>query len=438
MEKNHVKILFISFYNDEAYGLRILHSIICRQGYDAEMLFLKLNDPRKPLTEEEKRLLYEKINDFKPHVLAFGLVSPNFGLYKQLYKTIRGLGDFKILIGGWQASLNPEETIKYCDLLCRGEGEEAITEVMEAVAAGRDFENIKNIWYNSGNAVVKNPVRALIPDLSKYPVCMISNSVNSYIEDNALVKADPYTINKRYGTAMGRGCPFSCTYCSNSYMEGELYPRQWSRIRYRDIDHVIGELAYVKSMMPALEKINFYDELFMPKPEWAKVFFERYKKEVGLPFYCMFYPGTCREELILMMKEAGLGGVWVGVQSGSARVRKEIFKRNYTNEAVLAQASLLAKYGISARYDFIFDNPFETPDEKIETIKLMAALPEPRSFNFFSLKYFPHTQITEMALNANIITAASVDDQLEIVSPEYEVSREQRERILRSIEEMTV
>jgi len=421
-----MRILFVSFYNDEAYGLRLLHSNIYNKYYNAKMLFLKLNSPRKLLTETEKELFFKYIDDFKPDLLAFSLVSPNFKLYQSLYPRFK---DYKILIGGWQASLNPEETLQYCDYLCVGEGEEAFPELVQAIADSKEVDNIPNIWTKKN----KNSVRSLVENLSKYPSGVIDNDCSAYIEDDKLYNIDPYIKNIRYGTSIGRGCPFSCTYCSNSYMVNEVYPEKWSKIRYRRVDHVIKELKNAKRKMPNLKCINFYDEVFLPKKEWAEELFDRYKKEIDIPFYCMFFPGTCKEELVELMAPAGLKGVWMGVQSGSPRVRKEVFKRFYTNEKVLEQANLFVKHGVSVKYDFIFNNPFETRQETEESIKLMAQLPEPKSFNMFSLKFFPHTEITEMALKKGFIKAKDLDDQLNIESPVYTIDNINKQHILKRV-----
>ena len=147
----------------------------------------------------------------------------------------------------------------------------------------------------------------------------------------------------------------------------------------------------------------------------------------------MFFPGTCSEDLIKAMKPAGLAGVWMGVQSGSERVRKEVFKRNYSNDKVIEQANLFTKYDISVKYDFIFKNPFETDKETEDTIKLMAELPEPKSFNLFSLKFFPHTEITDMALEQKLIDASALDDQLNIDSPVYTISNIEEQHILERV-----
>lgn len=102
----------------------------------------------------------------------------------------------------------------------------------------------------------------------------------------------------------------------------------------------------------------------------------------------------------------------MGIQSGSARVRKEVFKRSYSEHLILEQAALFHRYEVSARYDFIFDNPFETFEESLESIRLMLKLPEPYSLNIFSLRYFPKTDITNMALGDGLIGAENMDDHL--------------------------
>lgn len=424
------KVLLISLYNDESYGLRILHSILVSQGYDARMLFLKINK-NSNLTLEEKELFFNFLKEFEPDLVTFSLVSPNFMLYKELYSKIMTIGNFKILIGGWQASLNPEETIKYCDYLCIGEGEEAILELVCSLAKEEKPFDIPNIWFNRKYTIVKNEVRLLNKNLDDYPFCLIDNKYSYFIENNELVNKEPYFFNSRYGIMLSRGCPYHCTYCSNSYMDKEVYPKEWSKMRYRSVEHVMNELRQVKKLLPNIKQINFYDEIFIPKKEWLKEFFSKYKKEINLPFYCMFYPGTCDEYLIKVMKKAGLAGVWLGVQSGSEKVRKEVFKRYYSNKKLIEQAKLFKKHNISVKYDIIFNNPWE-PDTS-ETIKLMRKLPNPKLFNFFSLKYFPNTEITKMALEKGFITQKELDDQLTIMCPEYEISNERKMEILNKV-----
>lgn len=432
-----MKILLVSLFNDEAIGLRQFYSILRNRGYDTRMMFFKL-DSKKEYEKRQRDVFANRINqatdkeldifcDFianvNPDVIGISLVSSNFHLYKKLYSHIRNLGNHKVVLGGWQPTLNPEECIPYCDVMCIGDGDEAFPELIDRLYKNEPIENIRNLWVKTDGQVIKNPVRSLNRNLDSLPNIVFDNSSTYYIENNEIVNEDPYMYNTRYGIIAGRGCPYHCTYCSNSYMIKQVYPSEWSKIRYRSVDHVMNELLEVKAKLPNVTRINFYDKVFLPPKLWGVDFFKRYKEEIGLPFYCMFYPGTLREDMLEILKEGLLAGVWLGVQSGSERVRKEVFKRYYTNSLVIQQARLLRKHNVDVRYDFIFDNPFESFEESLESIKLMLELPEPFSLNLFSLKYFPNTELTKMALDAGITTIEELDDHLVYDQHNYMISQ---------------
>lgn len=399
------KILLCSFYNTEAYGLRILHSILTSNpNYEVNLLFINSYSPE---------LIVEIIKTLQPSIVGFSLVSPNFVMYKKVYPIIRKTGNFKIILGGWQSTLNPEECLSYCDALCRGEGENIIEEMIY------DLLNSKNkkVYMKSLNNNINYPE-------------LIFDDKHTFSIDNGKIKCgEPYFHNTRYGTMYGRGCPYSCTYCSNSYMKN-VYPN-WSHIRYRDINNVMDELIYIQCNLPNVERINFYDEIFIPKKE----FIEEYKRLINLPFYCMFCPGTCSDKSAKDLKEAGLTGVWLGIQSGSERVRKEIFKRYYTNDQIRRQVDIFKKYDISIKYDIIFDNPWETKEETQETIDLMKEL-DAKLINMFSLKFFPNTEITKRALDEGLIN--NTDDQLDINKPEYCISQSRQEQIWNDLQDRKV
>jgi len=438
IKKSEYKILFISLFNEEALGIRLLHSILYHDGYDTKMLFLKVdtkigkddykerlrktcNNEIGYVTKKEINAFKKYILDYKPNVVAVSLVSSNFSLYKKLYTKIRKWGVEKIVLGGWQPSLNPEQSIDYCDILCIGEGERALPELIDRMHKGQEIDNIENLWIRKDDVIIKNSIRPLFNDYNALHIPVFANNLAAYIENNEIVYEDPYISNTRYGIIAGRGCPYNCTYCSNNFMK-KIYPK-WSQIRYRSVENVMLELITVKEKLPKIERVNFYDEVFLPNKAWINEFANRYKNEIGLPTYCMFYPGTCSDETAKLLKEmVMLEGVWIGVQSGSERVRKCVFKRNYTNKEVLKQADIFHKYGISIRYDFILDNPFETFNETLESIDLMLKFPQPFSLNLFSLKYFPKTEITSMALAAGVITEDELNDKLGTDQHNYMVS----------------
>lgn len=402
-----MKILFMNFYNDEAYGVRILHSILS-QRHDCKMLFVK---------ENNRELVVETILNIRPDVLCVSLTSPNLCLYKTLYVDIRAaMKEGVIVLGGWHPTLKPESCEKYCNIVCRGECEDKILNIME------DIKNKSYLKVYSFSPLCRdvNHVPLLFDD--KYCIS---------VENNNIIYGDPYSRNERYGTMISRGCCYSCSYCSNSFMKGKY--KGWTKIRHRDFDKVLDELRIVREVFPNIKRINFYDEIFL-KLEGYESFLQTYGKEINLPFYCMFYPGTASEDMIVKLKDAGLEGVWLGVQSGSERVRREVFGRKYSNENLLKQIDIFKKHDVNVRYDFIFDNPFETKEEYRETIDLIRQLPKPYSINMFKLKYFPNTEITKMAIKGGYLVEE--DDEIDYEDPSYSLSDERREEVLRDIESL--
>lgn len=431
-----MKVLIVSFYNTEAYGVRSLHASVVRSGHDAKMLFFKmethsyekalkkgLNKGINSVTEKEIALFVSYVRDWSPDIVAFSLVSSHFHSFQTLSEAIRPLGK-TIIVGGWGASLNPERCIAFADYLCIGEGENALCELLQRLEQGIDASDVQNFWINQNGIVFKNHVRPLNQQLQDTPIPIFSNETACYIEDNRLVFEDPYFTNDRYGTFVGIGCPFSCTYCSNVVMATQIYPKEWCHIRFHGTDRMKSEILEVKNKLHNIQIIDFYDEVFSPSIEWAAEFFAWYKKEIGIPFCCTFFPGKCSDALCQILANAGMKKVWLGVQSGSKRVRSQVFKRFYENEQVLNQARIFAKYGVVARYDFIFDNPFETFEESLESIGLMLQFPQPFSVNQFSLKFFPHTEITNMALKKGYIGENDLVDHISTWQDNYNIAKD--------------
>ncbi len=421
-----MKVLLVSLFNDEAYGLRSLHAYLIERMVDTKMMFFK--SPRhhgesqeakvkdnfigdiNAVTENEIDLLFNHVVTDQYDLIGFSLVSQHFNLYKKLYERLNTISNLIFVIGGWQSSLNAEDSIRYTDYLCVGEGEESLAELIEILEKDIKTTEIPNFWIKTNDSIIKNSVRILQRDLSSFPIPLYEDRFSYIIENDSLMKHEPYLDNPRYGTFIGRGCPYKCTYCSNSYMANHIYPGSWSKIRYRDVDHVKKEMLYVKKTLLNVRSVNFYDEVFSPPIDWIRDFFSWYKKTIDIPFYCFFYPGTCSDEKAKILADSGMSGVWLGIQSGAERVRKEVFKRPYSNNTIKNQANVFFKHGINVRYDFIFDNPFESFNESLESIALMLELPQPFSLNTFSLKFFPNTEITEMARARGLIEQSETDD----------------------------
>ena len=72
--------------------------------------------------------------------------------------------DKPVILGGWHPSLLPDQTLaaEYVDIVVKGQGEDALLEIVQRIEAGESMKGIAGVGYKDGRLVF-NPPRALKP-----------------------------------------------------------------------------------------------------------------------------------------------------------------------------------------------------------------------------------------------------------------------------------
>lgn len=128
----------------------------------------------REFSEKEAAVAYnafnEKVEKEKPYLIAISSTSGDYPLVEMLLENLRIKG-VPVIIGGIHATICPDQVIKnkYIDMLCIGEGELAMKELVSNMQKGEDITRIANLWVKSGNRIFKNDVRSLLQDLDKLP-----------------------------------------------------------------------------------------------------------------------------------------------------------------------------------------------------------------------------------------------------------------------------
>lgn len=92
----------------------------------------------------------------------------------------------------------------------------------------------------------------------------------------------------------------------------------------------------------------------------------------------------------------------IGLQTGSDRVNKEIYKRKVTGSEFLAATKLVKDAGLYGYYDIILDNPYETKEDILKTLEIILQIRKPFQFQLFSLCLYSGTELHEKARNDGI------------------------------------
>ncbi|MBZ5495945.1 MAG: B12-binding domain-containing radical SAM protein [Acidobacteriia bacterium] len=420
-----IRVCLISLYSCSAIGLRYLASVLRENGIDVHLIFFKDKDIALDLMERpsqrEYELLLQLIGRLDPHLVGLGVRSSFLSIAREITRQIQTRLNKPVIWGGTHATVAPDESIQIADMICLGEGEQAILELAQELALRNVNPNVESIWTRRDGSIVRNPIRGLWQNLDALPFPDYIDESKYFVHHNEIACEDPGRRSFNLDVITSRGCPYRCSYCSNSILS-DLCAGKGRAIRRRSVKNVLDELRSQRDNFADLKRIDFIDEVFTWDRDWAEEFVEQYKRDIGLPFHCMQHPETVDREILCMLRDAGLERVEIGIQSGSARVRKEVFNRPVSDEKLINTSRIMRELRIVPFYDVIVDNPFETTEDKRSGLKLLLSMSRPFHMHMFSLIYFPNTILTRNALEAKVITEDQVEGRATTCFDQWYVS----------------
>ncbi len=342
---------------DISTGLAILSALCKREGYEVELI-----DSTFKISDRE---ILKKTENFNPDLVLITTATNDFDHSIHIATLIKKKFEKLILVGGYHPTIAPEEAIsKDCfDIVCIGEGEEALLELLKSLKKGKSRTNIKNLWFKKKEKgeikIIKNPLRPLIQNLDSLP-----------FPDREIFDYKTY-LEWNHGTATfisTRGCPFKCSYCIN-HLLSKKYEQKGKYVRFRSIDNLFQEIKEVLKKYP-VKNIEFYDDTFSLDEKRMHEFCKRYPKEIGIPFNINVRVNAIKSEFFKLLKKAGCVRVSIGIESGDSYIRNKILKRNMTDEQILSVFDQAKKAGLRTYSFNMVGIPFENKKSIRKTILL--------------------------------------------------------------------
>jgi len=343
--------------------------------------------------------IVQAVLEQEPDLVAFSVVSDDFGWACNLAEAIKAKSDILIVFGGIHPTSVPERVIKenFVDYVCLGEGEEAMLELVDSLEKKKSLRNVLNIWAKHEEGVIVNSPRSLIKDLDELP-----------FPDKDLFFAEyPGLVKEVYTIATSRGCNYRCAFCYNCYL-GKLYREEKTYVRRRSVDNVIAELVLAKNKY-GIKKIFFTDDLFISDKVWLKEFSAQYQEKVGLSFTCLVHPSFVDEEVVDLLEESGCEVIGMGIQSLDEDLRKKVLKRPGDNEAIKRAIELLNKTKIYFYVDMILGLPGQTEEELINAVHFLSIY-RPDAVATLWLRYYPKIEIIKEALKRQLLSESEVEE----------------------------
>jgi len=386
----------IAFVNDFSLQLGVQHisGVLKQAGHDVRLFMdpllfaddvISINFLKR-LFDDKKRLI-KGLRNYAPDIIGISVVSDFYQWACEIAALIKKETGTPIIFGGIHPTSVPELVIKneFVDMVCVGEGEYPMLELVESMAQGKIDYSIKNIWFKKNGEIIKNEMRPLIENLDTLPM---PDKEIFYAESPHYIRDYPYLV------VTGRGCPYRCSYCGHSVL-GPLYEGKGRYLRQRSVNNVIAELSESKNRYN-MKHVVFLDDCFGHDRKWLKDFCMEYKKNIALEFICVMHPHDIAEDSLRCLKSAGCRAIFLGVQSWNKRIREQILSRNTSNHDLEMSIRKVQKAGIEILVDNIFDLPGQTEKDIIRSAIIYSRL-KPTRIYYYMLRYYPNTAITRQA-----------------------------------------
>jgi radical SAM superfamily enzyme YgiQ (UPF0313 family) len=336
--------------------------------------------------------LKESIQGFRPEVVGISIRNVHSGqlLYhrdfrgdiSEIVDVVKKASSAPIVLGGPGFTNFGREWLEYLELDygISGEGEVSFPLYLEELERGEDIRSIPGGVYRENGDIHEVP-RQLVEDLDSIPLAAFG-----------LFDIDAY---RQLGTFPSlftqRGCPFRCSYCPRSVLDGTSH-------RLKSPERLADEVEHAKKSY-GIGMFCFTDNVFnFPKGHAEAVCRELIRRGLDVKWWTdAVNPVGMSLDFCLLMKEAGCMLPNLSVESCSPRILKNM-NRRYSQEQIVETASNLEKAGIPFSTSLLFGSPGETPVTVAETLDLMDRLPRAQMvFSTIGLNLEHHQGILEDA-----------------------------------------
>ena len=185
------------------------------------------------------------------------------------------------------------------------------------------------------------------------------------------LRNDFFSLNQKIAVPLlgTRGCPYSCFfYCT--------YPLQQGRkVRARSVENIIEEIKYWKKELNT-NKFVFRDPVFSINRKHTIEFCNQIiDQKLNITFMVETHLNNLDDEMIPLLKKAGLELVYVGVESSNHVVLKDMKRFTIEHDKQYKVIKKCEDIGIKVKTMFIIGNPEDTKETIIQSIEYSKYLP---------------------------------------------------------------
>ncbi|MFC1889053.1 cobalamin-dependent protein [Thermodesulfobacteriota bacterium] len=297
--------------------------------------------------------------------------------------------DISIVVGGYTATYFSDDILASqtgIDFIVRGEAEEPVLKLLEAVEGRSDIGEVPNLSYRQGEVVRHNAItfsadKRFLEGLTFCRLDLLKNYkiYQRYLSYPVWLRSYPRFLNysiltsgrmEGYMVPVGRGCPVNCVYCGGG--------REWAASHFgrtktvlRSPERVMSDILRARSF--GAESLYFPFDPY-PRSDYYPRLFQRIRK-AGLRFYATFesfgLPNSAFvSEFAMTFGRDRRNQILLSPETGSEALRSSHKGYSYSNRDLFDTLDRIEREGVGFQICYSLGLPGESEDTLRETLNL--------------------------------------------------------------------
>jgi anaerobic magnesium-protoporphyrin IX monomethyl ester cyclase len=378
------------------------------------------------LSNEE---ILKKVEEANPRLICFVVYGQNVNAGTTSMEGAINISNFLkkhsnrlISYVGSHVQALPLETLKNeksIDFVFTNEGVYALWKILKLSNISiENLENLKGIAYrNLNNKIIFNKPEIIVPNdkmdehlpgyawellpFKKKPFDLYRSPMwhAEYLDENRT----PYAAIQ---TSIG--CQFKCSFCMiniiNRNDNKEVgVANTYSNMRYWSPNFIIKE--FDKLIGYGVKTIKITDEMFLLNPKYYKplceMLAERNKDDKLMMWAYSRVDTVKRQEILNLVRKAGIKWLALGIESGDKNVRLEVSKGKFEDVDVNKVIEQVHNSDIQVMGNYIFGLPGDTKETMQKTLDLSIQL-NTMGWNGYAATALPGSELYKIALDKGV------------------------------------
>jgi len=333
---------------------------------------------------------HQVLENFRPDLVGIQCYTFDLGNVRKLLRATKDWNpDIVTVVGGAHISSDPirafDNLHEDLDFAFAGEAETGFPKFIDMLddpEIESDFHSIPGLVWKNDQEYVVNPGN-MEDDLDR-----LGDPAWDLIRPDLYPESQHGAFFNQFPIApiiTTRGCPYSCTFCSAPILSGK-------KLRHHSKEYVLRNISNLYHNY-GIREFHIVDDNFTQDIEYAKVIVRgilSLNLDISLAMPNGIRMDYLDDELLELLKEAGLYLVSIAVESGNDEILKKM-KKGTNVHKIHRDVKLIKKHGFDIAAFFILGFPEETLETIQDTIDLSMKLPLLRS-NYFTYLPLPGTE----------------------------------------------